>query len=139
VNKRFALAALSAALLLTACGGAGATNAPATPIATSGSSAAPATSGATSGAPAGIEGNVDIHGSSTVAPISNAVAEDVSATNPEFSFFVGDEGTGAGFSEFFCVGNSDISDASRKIRADDPAKEGDEESTVCANNGVDYV
>ncbi len=124
MKTRFALAALCAALLLTACGGSGATNAPSTP--------APS-------APGGVEGNVDIHGSSTVAPISNAVAEDVQDANPEFSFFVGDEGTGAGFSEFFCVGNADISDASRKIRADDPAKEGDEEATVCANNGVEYV
>jgi phosphate transport system substrate-binding protein len=129
VNKRFALAALTAALLLAACGQSGATNAPSTS----------SPSSASTGDPTSIEGNVDIHGSSTVAPISNAVAEDVSANNPEFSFFVGDEGTGAGFSEFFCVGNSDISDASRKIRADDPAKEGDEEATICASNGVDYA
>ncbi len=84
-------------------------------------------------------GNVDIHGSSTVFPISNAVAEDIAAVSPEFSYFVGFEGTGAGFSDFFCVDSGDIADASRPIRADDPSNDEDEEATICANNGVEFV
>ena len=122
---------IAIALLIAACGGGGATTAPATQ--------APSTTGPTTEAPAGISGNVDIHGSSTVAPISNAVAEDIKATSPEFSFVVGEEGTGAGFSEFFCVGNSDISDASRAIRASNPETEDPEEADICAENGVEYV
>ncbi len=59
--------------------------------------------------------------------------------NPGFSYTVGDEGTGAGFADFFCVGQSDISDASRKIKPDDPAVEGDEEATICAANDVEYA
>jgi phosphate transport system substrate-binding protein len=78
-----------------------------------------------------VVGNVDIHGSSTVAPISNAVAEAFNALNPDFTYVVGDEGTGAGFADFFCPGISDISDASRQIK--------DEEATTCAGNGVEYV
>jgi phosphate transport system substrate-binding protein len=136
VNKRFVLAALATALLLAACGSSGATSAPSI---SSPATAAPATSGSATEGPSDISGNVDIHGSSTVAPISNAVAEDLQVNSPEFSYFVGDEGTGAGFSEFFCIGNSDISDASRKIRASDPAKEGDEEEDICAANGVEYA
>jgi len=86
-----------------------------------------------------LAGNVDIHGSSTVAPISNAVAEDLLAVSPDFSYFVGDEGTGAGFEEFFCVDGGDIADASRAIRASDPETEEDEESDICAANGVEFV
>lgn len=78
-----------------------------------------------------VEGVVDIHGSSTVAPISLAVAEDVYELNPGFGYQVGEEGTGDGFSQFFCVDNSDISDASRAIR--------DTEAELCAQNGVEYV
>lgn len=144
MKTRFALAAISTALLLGACGGSGATTPPGTRGSPSGSSPAPATGAAStdgpaSEAPAGVEGNVDIHGSSTVAPISNAVAEDIKANSPEFSYVVGEEGTGAGFSEFFCVGNSDISDASRAIRASNPDTEDPEEADICAENGVEYV
>jgi len=91
--------------------------------------------------PTGVSGNVDVHGSSTVAPITTAIAEELQldGPNPDFSYTVGDEGTGAGFAQFFCLGNSDISDASRKIKADDPATEGDEEATVCAAKGVEYA
>jgi phosphate transport system substrate-binding protein len=167
LNGRLSGVAFVTALLVAACGGGGGgattapsrapgtattpthaaatpTHAPASPTqaaATQTTGAASHTPGASMGVPSGISGNVDIHGSSTVYPISNAVAEDLrdSGTNPEFTYTVGDEGTGVGFAEFFCVGSSDISDASRKIRADDPTKEGDEEATVCANNGVDFA
>jgi phosphate transport system substrate-binding protein len=79
----------------------------------------------------GVTGNVDVHGSSTVAPISQAVAEAFQVINPEWSFFVGDEGTGAGFDDFFCVGDADISDASRAID--------EEEVASCQAAGVEFV
>jgi phosphate transport system substrate-binding protein len=156
VKHRLAISMVTLALFAAACGGAGATPAPASqpsatqpsatqPAATQPSATQPAQSAEASppvesaGGVPSLNGNVDIHGSSTVAPISQAVSEDLQEASGDFSFVVGDEGTGAGFSEFFCVGQSDISDASRKIRADDPAKEGDEEATVCANNGVNYA
>lgn len=78
-----------------------------------------------------VEGTVDIHGSSTVAPISLAVAEAFAEQNAGFGFFVGEEGTGDGFAQYFCVDNGDISDASRQIK--------EEESALCAENGVEYV
>ncbi len=82
----------------------------------------------------GIAGTVEIHGSSTVAPISTAVGEAYGAPdglNPELSWSVGDEGTGAGFDDFFCAGLSDISDASRAID--------EEEVAACAAAGVTFV
>lgn len=142
MNMRFASLAIAAGLLLAACAGPAATTRPSTAVTTAPSTAGAPTTAPTppaATAPAGISGNVDIHGSSTVAPISNAVAEDLKLTNPDFSYFVGDEGTGDGFKLFFCVDGSDIADASRKIKPDDPAVEGDEEATICAANAIDYT
>lgn len=78
-----------------------------------------------------VEGTVDIHGSSTVAPISLAVSEDLGALNEGFGYFVGEEGTGDGFTQFFCVDNGDVSGASRPIK--------DEEAALCAESGVETV
>jgi phosphate transport system substrate-binding protein len=78
-----------------------------------------------------VEGIVDVHGSSTVAPISLAVSEDFAALNRGFGFSVGEEGTGDGFAQFFCVDNGDVSDASRPMR--------DSEAELCAENGVEWV
>ena len=79
----------------------------------------------------GVEGFVSIHGSSTVEPITSLVAETFSDANPGFDYEVGGEGTGAGFEEFFCLGDADISDASRAIN--------DEEAALCEENGVAYT
>jgi phosphate transport system substrate-binding protein len=82
----------------------------------------------------GVSGTVEIHGSSTVAPISTAVGEAYGAPdglNPELSWSVGEEGTGAGFTDFFCAGLADIADASRAIR--------EEEIAACEAAGVTYT
>ena len=76
-------------------------------------------------------GFVSIHGSSTVEPISSNVAEKFADLNAGFDYEVGDEGTGAGFTDFFCAGDADISDASRKIK--------EEEATACSDAGVEYT
>ncbi len=78
-----------------------------------------------------VEGSVDVHGSSTVAPISLAVSEAFAAANPDFGYVVGEEGTGDGFTQFFCADGRDISDASRTIKED--------EAALCAENGVEYA
>jgi phosphate transport system substrate-binding protein len=78
-----------------------------------------------------VEGFVSIHGSSTVEPITSQVAEQFADANPSFDYEVGDEGTGDGFVDFFCTGDSDISDASRAIK--------DEEAAQCGDAGVDYT
>jgi len=78
----------------------------------------------------GLSGAVDGDGSSTVFPITQAVAEEFTAENPDVKISVGVSGTGGGF-EKFCNGETDIQDASRPIEQ--------EEIDLCAENGVEYV
>ena len=75
-------------------------------------------------------GAIEIDGSSTVAPITDAVAEEFAAEEPDVTVNVGVSGTGGGF-ERFCAGETDISNASRPIK--------DEETKICADNGVEFV
>jgi phosphate transport system substrate-binding protein len=77
-----------------------------------------------------VSGKIDIEGSSTVQPITQAVSEAFSGENPDVQITVGGAGTGDGF-EAFCSGKTQISDASRPIEA--------EEQQVCADNGVEYI
>jgi phosphate transport system substrate-binding protein len=74
---------------------------------------------------------VQIDGSSTVYPITEAVAEEFQkAKQGAVKVTVGISGTGGGFKKF-CRGETDISDASRPILK--------EEMAECAKNGVKYV
>ena len=61
-------------------------------------------------------GRVDIDGSSTVYPISEAAASGFTADYPNVQVNVGVSGTGGGFKRF-TKGETDISDASRPIKA----------------------
>src|SRR5687767_3709073 len=58
---------------------------------------------------------IRIDGSSTVFPISEAVAEEFQRAHPGARATVGVSGTGGGFQKF-CASETDISDASRPIR-----------------------
>ncbi|HEY9887485.1 MAG TPA: PstS family phosphate ABC transporter substrate-binding protein, partial [Candidatus Obscuribacterales bacterium] len=73
---------------------------------------------------------IQMDGSSTVYPISEAMAEDYMAANPGARVTVGVSGTGGGF-EKFCNGETDISNASRAIK--------DEEREACAAAGIEYI
>ncbi|MBI4206031.1 MAG: PstS family phosphate ABC transporter substrate-binding protein [Betaproteobacteria bacterium] len=74
---------------------------------------------------------VKIDGSSTVYPISEAVAEDFQkAKKGKVRVTVGISGTGGGFKKF-CRGETDISDASRPIL--------EKEMKACAKAGIRYV
>lgn len=87
--------------------------------------------GGTPGEPeSGVSGEVVISGSSTVEPISSAVAEGFSADNPDVSISVDGPGTGDGF-ELFCGGETDISDASRAIEEDEVA--------ACEDAGINFI
>jgi len=87
--------------------------------------------GGSPGAPdSGVSGEVVVSGSSTVEPISSAVAEGFSGDNPDVSISVDGPGTGDGF-ELFCGGETDISDASRPIE--------DDEAAACADAGINYI
>ncbi|MGY8881127.1 MAG: PstS family phosphate ABC transporter substrate-binding protein [Dehalococcoidia bacterium] len=71
-----------------------------------------------------------IDGSSTVFPISQAVAEEFRVDRPEVQIPVGISGTGGGFKRFV-EGEIDIADASRPIK--------DSESAQAAANGVEFT
>lgn len=77
-----------------------------------------------------IEGAISIDGSSTVAPISTAAAEAFEKDFRNVRVTVAISGTGGGFGRF-ANGETDISDASRPIKADELA--------VCRKNGVRFV
>ncbi len=62
-----------------------------------------------------LQGTVRVDGSSTVFPITEAVAEEFGAAQPQVRVTVGISGTGGGFKKF-CVGETDINDASRPIK-----------------------
>jgi phosphate transport system substrate-binding protein len=68
-------------------------------------------------------------GSSTVGPFTTKAAEDWKASGGG-DVTVGISGTGGGF-ERFCVGETDISNASRAIDED--------EAAICEDNGIEYV
>jgi phosphate transport system substrate-binding protein len=78
----------------------------------------------------GVSGDVFVTGSSTVEPISVAVAEALADENPDINVDVEGPGTGDGF-EKFCNGEADISDASRAIKA--------EEADACKAKGIEFI
>ena len=73
---------------------------------------------------------IQLDGSSTVFPISEAVAEEFQKVNQNIRVTVGISGTGGGFQKF-CRGETDISDASRPIRPT--------EIETCQKAGIEYI
>jgi len=108
VQMRLCAIALVSATTAAACGGGGSESAA--------SNAAPAV--------------IQLDGSSTVFPISEAVAEEFQKANPGTRVTVGISGTGGGFQKF-CRGETDISDASRPIRPT--------EIETCKKAGIEYI
>jgi len=78
-----------------------------------------------------LQGTVEIDGSGTVYPISEAVAEEFNKEYSDVRVNVGVSGTGGGFKRF-TIGETDISDASRPIR-------NPKETTIAAENAINYV
>ena len=73
---------------------------------------------------------IKVDGSSTVYPISEAVAEEFQKANRSAHVTVGVSGTGGGFQKF-CRGETDISNASRPIK---PV-----EVETCKKSGVEFI
>jgi phosphate transport system substrate-binding protein len=97
----------SALLILTACG-----------------------SNNSGGTDAELNGTISIDGSSTVFPITEAVAEEFRMEHPKVKVTIGVSGTGGGFNKF-SRGETAISDASRPIK--------DKEMATCKENNIQYV
>jgi phosphate transport system substrate-binding protein len=76
-----------------------------------------------------LSGEIVSDGSSTVGPLTQAVAEEFNGQAPDVQISVDISGTGGGF-ERFCAGETDVQNASRAIEEDEIAS--------CAENGVDW-
>jgi phosphate transport system substrate-binding protein len=85
--------------------------------------------GTSTGGGASLSGKIVIDGSSTVAPVTEAIAEEFKKEQPNVEATVGTSGTGGGFTKF-CAGETDIQDASRPID--------DEEKAACEAKGIKY-
>lgn len=105
-----AAVAVAAALTLSACGGQ-----------------ATASDG---GAGEGLSGAVVADGSSTVAPLAEAAADQFRDVEAGINVTIATSGTGGGF-KAFCAGETDISNASRAIK--------EEEAAECEANGIEFT
>lgn len=77
-----------------------------------------------------LSGDIRIDGSSTVYPITEAVAEEFRASLPQVNVTIGISGTGGGFKKFG-RGEIDIADASRPIKQ--------KEIDICNENNIEYT
>ncbi len=77
-----------------------------------------------------LTGSISIDGSSTVFPVTEAVAEEFRAVQPDVQVTIGVSGTGGGFQKF-SRGETNISNASRPIK--------DKEIAACEENNISYL
>jgi phosphate transport system substrate-binding protein len=133
-RRRVVTTILAGTLVLAACGdddddaGGDTTGGGATTAGGADTTAGPGTTGGDGGGD--LSGEVFVSGSSTVEPISAAVGTAFSDANSGVAVTVEGPGTGDGFA-LFCNGETDISDASRPISA--------EEVATCGDNGIEFV
>jgi phosphate transport system substrate-binding protein len=78
-----------------------------------------------------LSGSIDIAGSSTVFPLATAFGEIFQQEHSDVDVSVQSTGSGGGFANFFCVGETDFNNASRPIQPD--------EEDLCAENDVNPV
>jgi phosphate transport system substrate-binding protein len=78
-----------------------------------------------------LSGEVVVKGSSTVFPVSDTMAEKFMEKHPDVNVTVDSTGSGGGFENWFCPGDSDINGSSRPIK--------DSEQELCSSNGVEPV
>ncbi len=76
-----------------------------------------------------LAGTITIDGSSTVFPVTTVMAKTFQKIHPDVHFMIGVSGTGGGFKKF-CVGETDITGASRPINAT--------EVELCKTHNIDY-
>jgi phosphate transport system substrate-binding protein len=77
-----------------------------------------------------LSGRVTVDGSTTVYPLSQAMAEAFRQANPGVQFAIEFSGTGGGFKKF-CAGQVDIAGASRPIKL--------EENEQCKKQQIEYI
>lgn len=77
-----------------------------------------------------LSGAIQVDGSSTVYPVTEAVAEEFRTVQPKVNVTIGSSGSGAGFKKF-ARGETDISNASRAIK--------EKEVNACKENNIEYL
>lgn len=77
-----------------------------------------------------LSGTIKVDGSSTVFPVTEAVAEEFRTEQPKVKVTIGVSGTGGGFKKF-SRGETNLSNASRPIK--------DKEKKACAENNINYL
>jgi phosphate transport system substrate-binding protein len=78
-----------------------------------------------------LSGSIEIDGSSTVGPLTDAIAEEYAAVQPDVIVNLSISGSGGGFERFCGVGDTQISNASRPIDEDEVA--------LCEENGIEFT
>lgn len=78
-----------------------------------------------------LSGTIEISGSSTVYPLATAVSELFRQEHPDVKINVRSTGSGGGFNNFFCKGQTSFNNASRPIK--------EEETQMCGDNNVEPV
>ncbi len=110
-------------ILIAAIGGGGCNSRP-------GGGAANSTATGSGSGGVQLTGKIAIDGSSTVFPVMEAIAEEFRNVQPSVQAPIGIKGTGGGFKKF-CLGETDISNASRPIL--------EEEMKLAKENGIEYI
>lgn len=78
-----------------------------------------------------LSGSIDIAGSSTVFPLATAMRNRFNQKHPSVNISIKSTGSGGGFANHFCPGNTDFNNASRPIKQ--------EEKAQCKKNDVNPV
>jgi phosphate transport system substrate-binding protein len=79
----------------------------------------------------GLSGSIAIAGSSTVFPLATQMKQAFQENHPDVTISVQSTGSGGGFQNHFCTGDTDFNNASRPIK--------DAEQQLCSDNGVEWV
>lgn len=122
LSRKSAASLLAVSLIAAACGGSNDPDA--------GEPAADAADGTEASGEA-VSGSIEIDGSSTVGPLTDAIAEEYAAVQPDVVVNLSISGSGGGFERFCNVGDTQISNASRPIK--------DDEAQACADNGIEFT
>ncbi len=130
-SKRLAALTFASIIVISACSSSGGATASPSTAASPGASASAAAPTEPPAEP--LSGTVTIDGSSTVYPITEAVAEEFQIANTKVRVPTSLSGTGGGFKKF-CAGETDINDASRPIKKDDEG-----EGKACDANKIEYI
>jgi len=98
---------------------------------TSGGSDGSGSGGSGDGGSQELSGDIAIAGSSTVFPLATAMGERFEEEHNQVSISLQSTGSGGGFANYFCTGQTDFNNASRPIQP--------EEEEQCAGNDVEPV